>query len=214
MSVSIVSITMSVFFAGFIGGIVFFVIFILAISSILERKGKNSDDEIEKNKAEEERAKMKKDISKSPIDEKSKTLKRFRIKNTWEKYNAHFDNDEVFIAFNFEYTDDPQLPPLKENEVLKFDDLFFYGFYGHHFAETLEKGEAFIFSKSKGKIVDEIMREDSGAYLSHKDRPELYNYYLPDGVRFLSLVNFIIDVNIGQASSGKGIRSWLCKFLP
>ena len=234
--------TTLIFLGGFITGLI-----LVAIPNVrTEKEEKELKKRVEKNRIEKIRNRRK-----NSLDKNSKTLKKFKLESLGKHYNAYFDNDEAFIAFDFKYLlNDSQLPKIGEKEMIKFDESKLCDIYEHRFAEILEKGEVLIFSKAEGKLVNEIMREDKNMFINHSNssssftnkdgkiknvngdkidknmknspsKPQFYDYYLPDGTLFFSVMNFhAIYMDLEQKrknsiiSSQGGVKKWFSKFLP
>jgi len=177
-----------IFFLGFI----FCIIFVSILRIWSEKSEEKLKEIMEKNRIEyEEMEKYRRRWGHNLFDENYETIKTFKLKCLDNSYNAYFDSSEVFIALNFKYIDDPELPNVGEKEMVKVN---INGFYQHIFARTFESGDVLIFSKTEGKIIDRIMRKDRGMYLSDDPtRPQFYEYYLPDGTMFFEVMNFTVS---------------------
>lgn len=146
---------------------------------------------IEKNRIESEKKnKWKRRWGYKLFDENHKTIKVFELKCSGKPYNACFNSSEVFMAFHFEYTEDANLPKVGEKEMF---EIYIEGFEQHECAKAIESGDVLIFSKTEGKIIDKVMRKDSGRYSSDRPGvPESYEFYLPDGTMFFKESNFML----------------------
>ncbi len=126
----------------------------------------------------------------SSMGRNSKTATQIKLKNDLGTCNAYFNDENVFAAFYFKHVDDPHLSITTKNEIMAdFEDgeCFFMGVYQDHFANLLNRGEVVIFSKTEGKLIEMIYRENmenSSDYRTAK--PQVYDYYLPDGVAFFT----------------------------
>lgn len=151
----------------------------------LERKGQEEIDTIKRSEKLRKRRNQ-------PFDRASETLKKFKLESAGNPYNAYFDNDEVFVAYSIKFFD--QLLPVSEKEMFRLSEIDLYGDQGQFFTEALERGDVIMFSKSEGRLVYEIVREERGSYLPWKPETCQFNdYYLPDGTLFLTRTNFMTN---------------------
>jgi len=202
------------FLTGFVCGFIFLAV--VKLRSDSRKEANNKEFEMLKDK---ERTEIKQKRRTEIFDKNSKTLKRFKLSDSGQSYNACLNNKEIFVAFNFKYIDDPQFHSRSKNEMIEFDEISLSGIYEQTFAKILEKGELLVFSKTEGKLVNGIIRNDRGTYLSNQpDIPEFYDYYLPDGTLFFSVMNFhVYSGSLKRESSlapNQNVKRWFDKFLP
>lgn len=164
---------------------------------------------------------------KEKIDVSLANMKTIKLNPPEKPQDAYYNNEEAFIAFHLE---DMHPPDPKQDTVFPaltpFDDYKMFEFnldkydlpvgYEHDFVNALNKGKLIAYSKVEGKLVDEIKRLDRGGHLADKpDIPQFYDYYLPDGTLFFTIMNFHVCLgNWQEHSRPQKIKGWFRKFLP
>lgn len=188
--------TFLIFTGGFIGGFIFLAVIMLGA----EKNNAKRDEQLEQEHAKEDDERMEWRRNKK-YDNNSKTLKVIQLNPSGKALDTYYNNDEIFATFCIEelfYAHKDKLPLLKNmgtsmrmmdiDAILKKNDIS-SDIFELNFSKLIESGKVNIYSKTEGKIVEKIMRDDWGFYAGPLAGASGYEYFLPDGSLFLLLLH-------------------------
>jgi hypothetical protein len=189
----------------FLGGFIVGFISLAMIRLHAEKNNAKRNNQLTQEHAEEDAMRVEWRRNKN-FDENSKTLKTIRLSPSEDPQNIYYNNNEIFATFCIE-----DMIPFSEEELLSIKNMDSYmqmkdmdkliesdkilpSTFELYFPQLLESGKVGIYSKVKGAFVDKIMREDRGSHLNtNPDLPQFYDYYLPDGTIFFTIMNFHVS---------------------